>query len=121
MKRMPAASTILIRPFTPEVTRHLTYNLIMHHPATIPADFIYIEDTATNAIVSSLCLIPWVWRYGEVQLRAGEMGIVGTTPAYRRHGLSRILTDQFKHMLRERQFHVSHNPGYPHFLSPVWL
>ena len=69
-----------------DVIRQMTNCLINHFPLTTGDTFLYVEDTATGEIVSSLCLIPWRWRYGEVELKAGEMGIVGTHEDYRRRG-----------------------------------
>ena len=57
--------------------------LILNHPHTRPEHWLYVQDESTSQIVSSLCLIPWTWRYEDVELQAGEVGIVGTLEAYR--------------------------------------
>lgn len=93
----------------------LTRGLTLHYPATRPEHWLIVEDTATGQIVSSLCLIPWTWRYADVTLRSGEMGIVGTLPDYRRRGLVRALDRRFKHLLDEGDFHLSHIQGIPYF------
>ena len=91
----------------------LTRYLILHHPNAHPDYWLYVEDSATGEIVSSLCLIPWTWRYEEVELRAGEMGIVGTLPAYRNRGLIRAQDRRFKELLRD--FDLSQIQGIPYF------
>jgi predicted N-acetyltransferase YhbS len=98
-----------------EEVKNLTRSLIHHHPRTQPEHWLFIEDEATDQIVSSLCLIPWTWRYEEVELRAGEMGIVGTLPEYRGHGLIRQLDRRFKELLDEGGFDVSHIQGIPYY------
>ncbi len=93
----------------------LTANLIRHHPLTRPDHWLYIEDQSSGQIVSSLCLIPWRWRYEDVELRAGEMGFVGTLPEYRGRGLIRELVKRFKEMLREGEYDLSHIQGIAYF------
>jgi predicted N-acetyltransferase YhbS len=98
-----------------EVVHHLTHHLIAHHPNARPEDFIYIEDRSTGEIVSSICLIPWTWCYEDVELKAGEMGIVGTLPDYRGKGLIRAQVVRFKELLREGGYHLSQIQGIPYF------
>jgi len=93
----------------------MTRNLFLHHPATRGRDLIFVEDAATGQILSSLCLIPWVWRYAGVDVPAGEMGIVGTLEAYRRRGLVRAQVDYFQQRLRERGCLLSHIQGIPYY------
>ncbi len=93
----------------------LTRGLALHHPDSRPEHWLIIEDAATGQIVSSLCLIPWTWRYADVTLRSAEMGIVGTEQGYRRRGLVRALDQRFKTLLDEGGFHLSHIQGIPYF------
>src|ERR1035437_9271236 len=81
----------------------MTRNLFLHHPDTRGRDLIFIEDTRTGQVVSSLCLIPWKFNYEGVSLLSGEMGIVGTLEPYRRRGLIRAQVEFFKLRLCERQ------------------
>lgn len=92
-----------------------TVQLLMHHPHTHPDDWFYVEDAASGQIVSALCLIPWTWRYEEVELKAGEVGIVGTLPAYRGRGLVRQLTAHHHERLHAGGYDVSHIQGIPYF------
>jgi GNAT superfamily N-acetyltransferase len=93
----------------------MTRNLLVHHPHTRGSDLIYVEDGHSGQVVSSLCLIPWTWRYEGVEVPAGEMGIVGTLEAYRHRGLIRVQVDHFKRRLRERGCLLSQIQGIPHF------
>jgi predicted N-acetyltransferase YhbS len=98
----------------PEVAA-LTRNLFSHHPSTRDRDLIFVMDESNDQIVSSLCLIPWTWRYENVEMRAGELGIVGTSEGYRHRGLVRAQVDYFKHRLRERCCLLSQIQGIPYF------
>jgi predicted N-acetyltransferase YhbS len=91
----------------------MTRSLIYHHPASRPDYWLYIEDG--GQILSSLVLIPWEWRYDDVTLKSGEMGIVGTHEAYRNRGLIRTLDRRFKELLCADGFHLSHIQGIPYF------
>lgn len=61
------------------------------HPTNTAADFVVVEDTKTGQLVSSMCLIPQVWRYEEIPFGVGRPELVVTEPAYRRRGLVRAL------------------------------
>jgi predicted N-acetyltransferase YhbS len=93
----------------------MTRNLFLHHPATRGRDLVFVEDERSDQIVSSLCLIPWTWRYAGVDISAGEMGIVGTLEAYRRRGLVRAQVEYFQQRLRERGCLLSHIQGIPYY------
>lgn len=93
----------------------MTRSMIFHHPTIRPEYWLYIEDDATQQIVSSLVLIPWTWRYEDSTLKAAEMGIVGTLESYRNRGLIRSLVGRFKEMLREGEFDLSQIQGIPYF------
>jgi hypothetical protein len=93
----------------------MTYNLFVHHPHTRGSDLVLVEDERSHQVVSSLCLIPWTWRYEDIAIRAGEMGIVGTLESYRHRGLIRAQVGYFKHRLREHGCLLSHIQGIPYF------
>jgi len=93
----------------------MTRNLFNHHPNTRGRDLVFVEDERSGQIVSSLCLIPWTWCYEDVEIPAGEMGIVGTLEAYRRRGLVRAQVDYFKRRLREGGYLLSHIQGIPYY------
>lgn len=89
-------------------------NLLTNHPDMEPADQFFVTD-ATGEIVSILCLIPWTWRYGAVELPVGEMGVVATAPAYRNQGLVRAQVGPFKARLAERGCLLSCIQGIPYY------
>jgi hypothetical protein len=59
------------------------------HPTVQAKDFTVVEDTRTNEIVSSLCVIPQTWTYDGVPFPVGRPELVATNPEYRRRGLVR--------------------------------
>ena len=63
------------------------------HPTFDVGDFTIVEDTATGAIVSSLCLISQTWSYGGIRFGVGRPELVGTLPEYRNRGLIRAQFD----------------------------
>jgi GNAT superfamily N-acetyltransferase len=93
----------------------MTRNLFLHHPNTHIEDLIFVEDTQSDKIVSSLCLIPWTWCYENVEIPTGEMGIVGTLEGYRGRGLIRAQVELFKQRLRERGCLLSQIQGIPYY------
>lgn len=93
----------------------VTRALFLHHPNTSGRDLIFVEDEGTGQVVSSLCVIPWTWRYEDVTIPTGEMGIVGTLDAYRRRGLIRQQVAFFKQRLTERGCLLSHIQGIPYY------
>jgi len=93
----------------------MTRELILNHPNTRPEHWLFVEDEADGQVVSSLCLIPWTWRYQGIEIKAGEMGIVGTLETYRRRGLIRALAGRHKELLREGGYDLSHIQGIPYF------
>ena len=52
-------------------------------------DVTVVEDVATGRIVSALFLIPQVWSYAGVPVKAGQPELIATHPDYRRRGLVR--------------------------------
>ena len=60
-----------------------------HHPTVKASDFTVVEDTHTNKIVSSMCLISQTWAYREIPFKLGRPEVVVTEPEYRRRGLVR--------------------------------
>ena len=60
-----------------------------HHPTVKAGDFTVVEDTRTNKIVSSMCLISQMWAYCRIPFKFGRPEVVVTEPEYRRRGLVR--------------------------------
>ena len=90
-------------------------NLFIHHPSTRARDLVFVEDGRSDQVVSSICLIPWSWRYEGIEIPAGEMAIVGTLEAYRRRGLIRAQVAYFERRLLERGCLLSHIQGIPYY------
>jgi GNAT superfamily N-acetyltransferase len=61
------------------------------HPLIGAEDFVYVEDTATGAIVSSACLLRQRWEYEGIPFAVGRPEYVATDAAYRNRGLIRAL------------------------------
>ena len=91
-----------------------TRRLLNDHPATDPRHWLLIEHDR-DGIVSSLCLIPWRFSIGGIEMKAAEMGIVGTAPAYRKQGMVRKLVREYNELLVSEEFHLSHIQGIPYF------
>jgi hypothetical protein len=64
-----------------------------------------VEDTKTQQIVSSTCLIPQVWYYEDIPFGVGRPELVATEPAYRRRGLVRAIFEAL-HALSAAQGHL---------------
>jgi hypothetical protein len=85
------------------------------HPHADRNGWLFVEERATGRVVASLCLLPWRLRFCGVELRAGEMGVVGTLEEYRGRGLQRVLNGRFDELLRAGGFDLSHIQGIPYF------
>lgn len=59
------------------------------HPTVQATDFTVVEDTRSNQIISSLCVIPQTWAYSGIPFQVGRPELIATDPAYRRRGLVR--------------------------------
>lgn len=96
-------------------TAEFASSLILQHPMTRPEHWLYIEDETSRQILSSLALIAWEWRYEDVTLKSGEVGVVGTLDSHRNKGLVRLLMSRHRELLREGEFDLSHIQGIPYF------
>lgn len=61
------------------------------HPLVGAEDFVYVEDTATGAVVSSACLMRQRWEYEGIPFAVGRPEFVATDAAYRNRGLIRAI------------------------------
>ena len=85
------------------------------HPTFDVGDFTMVEDTATGAIVSSLCLISQTWSYGGIRFGVGRPELVGTLPDYRNRGLIRAQFDVIHGWSAERGERMQAITGIPWF------
>ena len=73
-----------------------------NHPRVRARDFVLVDDTKEKRVASTLVLISHRFRYGEIELEAGQPEAVGSHPGYRRHGLVRRLFDATHRQSAER-------------------
>ena len=85
------------------------------HPTSGIGDFTVVEDTHTDKIVSSLCLISQTWSYGGIPFGVGRPEIVGTDPEYRDRGLVRAQFDVIHQWSAERGQMVQAITGIPYY------
>lgn len=85
------------------------------HPFLTPGDFTVVEETATRRIVSTLCLIPQVWTYEDVEFGVGRPELVCTLPEFRKRGLVRIQMEEVHKWSGERGHLVQVITGIPYF------
>jgi hypothetical protein len=99
-----------------EEIRHWTRDLMTGDlPGFGPQDFTLVEDTATGAIVSTLCLISQTWSYEGVEFGVGRVELVGTDPAYRLRGLMRAQLETVHGWSAERGEMAQGITGIPWF------
>ncbi len=85
------------------------------HPTFRPGDFVFVEDTRSGAIVSSLNLISQTWTYEGIAFGVGRVELVGTNPAYRQRGLVRALMAEVHRWSAARGEKVQAITGIPYF------
>lgn len=85
------------------------------HPTVTLSDALFVEDTHSGEIVSSLCLMPQTWTYEGLPLQVGEVALVGTHPDYRGRGLIRAQMNEIDRLLRARGCLLSCIAGIPYF------
>ncbi len=62
------------------------------HPTFKPDDFLIVEETATQRIVSSINHISQTWSYEGIPFKVGRPELVGTLPEFRN---KRLIAEQF--------------------------
>jgi GNAT superfamily N-acetyltransferase len=75
-------------PWDRALLRELTSG---RHPLVGIDDFVYVEETATGAMVASSCLMHGRWEYDGIPFPIGRPEHVVTDPAYRNRGLIRAI------------------------------
>ena len=85
------------------------------HPTTAPEDFIIVEDTRTDRIVSTMNLISQTWRYAGIPFAVGRPELVGTLPEYRNRGLVRAQFELLHQASAERGQVVQGITGIPFY------
>ncbi len=85
------------------------------HPTFGVDDFTIVEEQATGKIVSCLNLISQTWAYAGIPFKVGRPELVGTDPAYRKHGLIRTQFEVAHAWSAERGELVQAITGIPYF------
>lgn len=85
------------------------------HPTTTLDDYLVVEDTRAGQIVSTTCLLPWRWRYEQVQLNVAMLEMVVTHPDYRQRGLVRAQIERFHGAVAARGYDLSVIEGIPYY------
>jgi len=85
------------------------------HPTVNLPDFLYVENTETGEVVSTVGLITETWTYEGIPLQVGRVELVGTHPDYRRQGLVVAQMNVIERMLEAKNCAMSCIAGIPHF------
>jgi len=103
-------------PDLPERVAAWTRDLMAgEHPTFDVGDFTLVQDTNTDAIVSSLCLISQRWSYDGIEFGVGCVELVGTHPDYRNRGLVRAQFEVLHRWSAERGEKMQAITGIPYF------
>jgi hypothetical protein len=89
--------------------------LLAHHPTMRWDDFFFVEETATGAMLSCICLIPWRVCFGGVELRVAMLEMVVTHPRYRQRGLVRRQIEHFHRVVAAQHFDLCMIEGIPYY------
>lgn len=110
------ANTLLMADETPPLDRIYYFLLDLlggAHPSAQPGAFLYVEDTATGKVVSSVGLLSAQWTFDGVPVAVGHPDMVSTDPAFRRRGLVAAQMAEV-HAWSARQGHLMQViPGIP--------
>lgn len=77
------------RVFDNRITRWTADLATGRHPTVQAGDFTVVEDSTSQRIISSVCLISQTWHYDGIPFAVGRPDLVATDPEYRRRGLVR--------------------------------
>jgi hypothetical protein len=86
-----------------------------NHPTFAVDDFMIVENTKTNEIVSSLNLISQTWSYAGIPIKVGRPELVGTDPAFRNRGLVRLQFDVVHEWSKQRGEILQSITGIPYY------
>ncbi len=84
-------------------------------PFCIPADYLVVEDTTTQRIVSSVGLLSQHWTYDGIPLRVGQPEFVLTRSEYRHKGLIRAQMAAVHAISEARGDHLQAITGIPYY------
>lgn len=96
--------------------RALTRELMSgRHPLVGADDFVFVEDGATGAVVSSACLMWQRWEYEGIPFTVGRPEHVATDARYRNRGLIRAIFGALHARSAARDQPVQAITGIPYF------
>ena len=98
-----------------ESVRDYFNHIFLHHPRKEDVLFLYIKDSNTNKIVSSISLMPLVWGFGITTIPVCEMGFVGTLEQYRGKELIVELNKLYERIMAEKGYIISVIRGIPYY------
>ncbi|NVM46407.1 MAG: GNAT family N-acetyltransferase [Candidatus Lokiarchaeota archaeon] len=98
-----------------ESVRDYINHIVINHPRKEDVLFLYIKDSNSNKIVSSISLMPLEWRFGSTTIPVCEMGFVGTLEKYRGKGLIVELNNLYERIMAETGYIISVIRGIPYY------
>jgi predicted N-acetyltransferase YhbS len=98
-----------------EPVRDYINHVFSNHPRKGNVLFLYIKDSNSNKIVSSISLMPLEWRFGSITIPVCEMGFVGTLEKYRGKGLIVELNRLYEQIMAEKGYLISVLRGIPYY------
>ena len=98
-----------------EPVREYLKQIFLNHPRKEDLLFLYIKDSNSNEIVSSISLLPLEWRVGSIIIPVCEMGFVGTLEKYRGRGLIVELNKLYEGIMAEKGYIISIIRGIPYY------
>ncbi len=98
-----------------EFVRDYVSHIFLYHPRKEDILFLYIKDSNSNKIVSSISLMPLEWRFGRVNIPLCEMGFVGTLESYRGKELIVELNKLYESIMAEKGYLISVIRGIPYY------
>ncbi len=98
-----------------ESVRDYINHIFLNHPRKEDVLFLYIKDSKSNKIVSSISLMPLEWRFGSINIPVCEMGFVGTIEKYRGKELIVELNKLYELIMAEKGYIISVIRGIPYY------
>ena len=98
-----------------ESVRDYINHIFLNHPRKEDVLFLYIKDSNSNKIVSSISLMPLEWRFGSINIPVCEMGFVGTIEKYRGKELIVELNKLYELIMAEKGYIISVIRGIPYY------
>jgi predicted N-acetyltransferase YhbS len=95
--------------------RDYVKHIFLDHPRKEDVLFLYIKDSNSNKIVSSISLMPLEWRFGRVNIPVCEMGFVGTLESYRGKELIVELNKLYESIMAGKGYLISVIRGIPYY------